>query len=414
MKDFFKDPILILIVLSILAVLTGFMSTAIAIIVFILTIFMIFFKDGVKSINRRSVLLFLLFYFMVVLYSSVGLGTLNSNTINYVLYTFVSYFSVLMISYHIKSISKKQISSLLVVFMVVLSFIIVGTTMVSFINPMAIRIYSFGENMPGSTYELEEMSMYRSMGMMNYSMAHAMSVVSMGFAVLICYSEKKWLKFVSGILLFLTVRLLFVMTITTAMLLSAIGVTLIFASYLSKGRTVLSVAFFLLIFVLFFFTGLVSSFLDYSQDTNTELYVKLFDLFSSAESGTGEGQAGFRQSLYFTSFRTFLHNPLFGGAVDDLSWRVVGRHSFFLDYLAFYGLFALLLFVSWWKENKTSSMLLSQKLRSCYYYSMIPFAGMAVLKAESVFVKMPFMTFVFLQLVFLFLNGQIRRNEEVK
>lgn len=411
MKELIKDPILILIVFSILAVSTSFFNTISAIVIYTITILMIVFKDGKKSINRKSIFLFISFYFIVVLYSITGFGTLSSDTANYVIYTFISYFSVLMISYYIKTINKKQIFSLLIVFIAVFSFCIIGTTLVSYIDPMAIRMYGFGEIMNASSFDVEEASRYRSMGMMNYAMAHAMSVVSMGLTALICYSEKKWLKVICGILLVLTIRLLFVMTITTAMLLAAVGVTLLFANYFSKGRTVLAVLLFVLVFILFFFTGIVSSFLDYSQNNNTEIYAKLSDLFFSAETGAVEGQAGYRQKLYLTSFNTFLHNPLFGGGVADGSRRIIGGHSFFLDYLAYYGLFALMLFSSWWKESKTNGVFLPSKLKSCYYFSLIPLIGMVVLKAESVFIKMPFMALVFIQIVFLFLDMQIKDKQ---
>ena len=127
-------------------------------------------------------------------------------------------------------------------------------------------------------------------------------------------------------------------------------------------------------------------------------------MYSFIETGTGEGQVGYRQELYTASFNTFLHNPLFGWGVDNGSRRIIGEHSFLLDYLAYYGLFALLFFAAWWKDYQISGAIISKHLRLSYYYSFIPVVGLVSLKGHSVCFSLPFFSLLFLQIVFLYLD----------
>lgn len=402
MKEVFKDPILFLIALSIAAECTSLVTPIISALVFTITIVLIFLRDGIKPFWSRSVALFLSFAAIVILYSAFEKGTLSNETLRMRLFSFVSIFSVFIISNHIKTLNNGQVRSLMVVSIVALLFSVVGTTFVSFINPMAIRMYGFGEV---EGFEIDIASRYRAMGMMSYPLAHAMPMVAMAFSVLFCFSKNKYLKILSLVILVLILRLLFIMTITTALLLTVIGVTLVFASYFSRGRTVVALFIVVGILALFFLTGISSIFLDFSNRTNVDIAAKLTDTFTAVQTGIGEGQFGYRIELYKASFRTFLSNPLFGWGSDNGSRRFIGEHSYVLDYLAYYGLFALLLFGSWWNEYKSLKSHLSRSLLNYYYYTFIPMGGMVVLKASSVCGTLPFMALIIMQLFFLYINS---------
>lgn len=402
MKELLKNPVLFFMALSIIVECTSLGNANITALVFIVTSVSIFLKDGVKPFKRRSLLLYLGFVAIVLIYAGFGKGTLSSVTFKTRFFFFITMFSVFMMSYHVKTLNSKQINGLFKVAIIALCYSIIGTTRVSFIETRAIRAYGgFGEVVGD---EMELASQYSSIGMMSYSLAHAMSVVAVGLSVLILLSKSKWLKIIAAVMLLLTIRLLFVMTITTALLLAVFGVAVVFANYLSKGRTFVTIVLTVLIAAVFFMTGLSASVLDFSEGVNVQLYRKLADAFASVELGTGEGQAGYRQELYAASVRTFFSNPLFGWGSDKGSHLIIGNHSYFFDYLAYFGVFALLFFVAWWKEYKSMNQFVIKKYRSYYYFSFIPVVGLVAMKGASVCGSLPFMSLVLIQVIFRFLT----------
>lgn len=405
MKASLKDIVLYSISLSILAVSTSLFGTVPTVIILLATVFLIINKDGFGSFHRRSMLYLWLFYVIVVVYAAFGRGALNTITLKMELFASITMFSVFFLSYHLKRINNDQIRFLLVVFLIAVSFSAIATSYVGMINPMALREYGFGEILDA---DIEEASQYHSMGMMSYSMAHAMSVVCMGLSALFCYSSNKPLKIVSLLLLVVIIRVLFIMTITTALMLTVIGVIFIFATFFSKGNVALSIVIVSLVVFVFFGLGYSSDFLDFSQDKNADITRKIGDAFSYVEIGAGGSQAAYRLELYNVSLRTFFRNPFLGMGIDNGSRKVIGDHSYLFDYLAYYGLSALLLFGAWWKEYTVLASSLSQRLKSCYYFSFIPVLGLFTLKARSVCSVLPFFSLVFLQIVYLYLNHEIK------
>lgn len=402
MKISLRDPSLLLFSLYIFTIATSLIGGVVSAMVYFVTALFILYKDGLRPFHSKPLLLLLLFYLVVLVYSAFGRGTLNSLSFKTELYSIIAIISCFIFSFHIKRFRLTEIRILFYVFLICILFSVIATTYVGFINPMAIRQYGFGSV---EDAEMAEAMMYQSLGMMSYSLAHSMSVVAMGLSTVVCYSRKRWLTVFSAVLLLLVLRLLFVMTITTALVLTCIGVSIIFASYLSKGRVVLSIFLVLLFMAVFFIAGFASLFLDYSQGINMNITAKLMDLYSFIETGTGEGQVGYRQELYTASFNTFLHNPLLGLGVDNGSRRIIGEHSFLLDYLAYYGLFAFLFFTAWWKDFQISGTKISKQLRLSYYYSFIPVVGLVSLKGHSVCFSLPFFSLLFLQIVFLYLDN---------
>ena len=405
MKITLRDPVLLLFSLSVFTISTSLIGGVVSAVVYLVTVLSILYKDGLKPFHGKPLLLLLLFYIVVIIYSAFGRGTLNSLSFKTELYAVISILSCFIFSFHLRKFKTDEIRVLFYVFLVCILFSVIATTYVGFINPMAIRQYGFGSL---DESEMSEAMMYQSLGMMSYSLAHSMSVVAMGLCAIICYSHKRWLKIFAFVFLLLVFRLLFIMTITTALVLTCIGVSLIFATYLSRGRVVLAISLVILFVAVFFFAGFASLFLDFSQGVNMNISAKLTDLFSYIETGAGEGQLGYRQELYSASFNTFLHNPLFGWGIDNGSRRVIGEHSFVLDYLAYYGLFAILFFAAWWKGFQIAGSNLSKRLRTSYYFSFIPVVGLLSLKGHSVCSSLPFFSLIFLQIVFFYLDNTNR------
>lgn len=406
MKEILKDPVLFFMGLSILVACTSVGSALITAAVFMITIVLILFKHNFKPLCSRSVALFLSFVAIAFIYAGFGKGSLNSASFRMRAFSFINMISVFVMSYHLKTLNSKQTAGLMKVAFVALLFSIIGTTTVSFIDPMAVRIYGFGDM---EDVDFEIANRYRSMGMMGYSLAHAFSVVAIGLSVLIFRAPQKWLKIISAVLLALTIRLLFIMTITTALLLAVIGVAIVFANYFSKGRVVVTISLTIVALVIFFLAGFATIFLDFSSNLNSEITKKLVDLFSLVETGVASGQTGYREELYMVSFKTFLSNPIFGWGSDNGSRQFIGEHSYMLDYLAYYGVFAALLFVSWYREYFQFTHNLPKKLKTDYLFSFIPVVGLCAMKGYSVCGSLPFMSLILVQLLFLYLNNSIKK-----
>lgn len=403
MKEILKDPVLFFMALSVVVSCTSLGNTVIIALIYVLTVFSIFFKDGIKPFKSKPFILYLIFVAIVLIYSAFEKGTLSAETFRMRLFSFISITSAFVISFHLKTLNQRQIRGLLIVTIVSLLFSVIGTTFVSFIDPMAIRSYGFGE-IEGSDIEITQR--YQSMGMMSYPLAHTMPSIAMALSVIFCFSRNKFLKVLSVILLVMIVRFLFIMIITTSMLLTVIGVTAIFAGRFSGGKTIMTFSIVVAMLAIFFTTGIVTLFLDFSDATNMEISAKLSDAFAFVQTGTGEGQMGYREELYRASFRTFLSNPLFGWGSDNGSRTYIGEHSYLLDYLAYFGVFAVLLFLSWWKEFKSLKAFIPRDLKSYYYYTFIPFVAMFATKAESVCGLMIYISFVVVQIVFLYVGNE--------
>ena len=219
MKEIFKDPVLFFIALSIVVTFTSIGNNITFALVNVLTALFVFHKDGTMCIKRKPFGLYMSFVAIVLVYSAFDRGTLNADTFRTRLFSFITISSAFFISYHLKTLNSNQIKGLLTVTIVSLLFSVIGTTIVSYIDPMAIRSYGFGE-IVGSEIELAKQ--YQSMGMMSYPLAHTMPLVAMALSILFCFSRSKFLKVLSVILLVMVVCILFIMTITTAMLLTTL------------------------------------------------------------------------------------------------------------------------------------------------------------------------------------------------
>lgn len=402
MKSLLKGPEVLLIALTCVVLLTNFLSTIPIIALLSLTSLAIIRKDGTKMFRQKSFRLLSFFYIIFLIYGLLGLGVLANGKFKPQLFSFVLIYSVFIISYHLRYLEWVQIKKLLYVSILAFSICVGITTFIATINPMAIRLCF--RDVEGA--EANEVSVYQSMGIMSYALAHSISVISVGLSVIFCYTNKKMLQFFSFCLLAAIIKLQFDMTITTALLLSVVGSLIVFVNKLAKGKIFVTFILLFIVLILFSSLSLVTGLLSFAEDSNTQIFHKLNDFFYSMETGTGQGQVDYRNELYITSLNSFLSNPMFGMGVDNGSRRVIGEHSFLLDYLAYYGLFALLYFGAWWAQYKSTFLIIAKKYRQIYLYSFLPVCMLVVSKASSVCVSMPFASLVFLQLVFLYIQNE--------
>lgn len=402
MKSLFKKTEVPLIALTCTVLLTNFLSTIPILILLLLTSTAILRKDGFKIFNSKSFKLLTYFYIIFIIYGMLGLGVLSNGKFKPHLFSFILVYSVFIISSHLRYLEWGQIKTLLYFSIIAFAICVGITAFIATINPMAIRLCF--RDVEGA--EEIEASVYRSMGIMSYELAHSISILSIGISALVCYAKKWLLRFFSICLLVVIIKLQFDMTITTALLLSIIGSLIVFVNKFANGKILITFIILFLVMVTFFSMGLITDFLSFAEDSNTVIFKKLNDLFESLMSGSGQGQVDYRDELYTTSLNTFLSNPILGMGIDNGSRKIIGEHSFFLDYLAYYGLFALLYFWAWWVQYKSTLLRKDNKYRQICLYSFLPIGMLVLLKASSVCISMPFASLVFLQIVFLYLQNE--------
>ena len=307
-------------------------------------------------------------------------------------------FSILVFSAFVVKLPDEGIRKAVraVVFSLLISA--VGTTLVSTVDPMALRYYGGGGG------EASVVSAYRMMGMMSYSQAHAVAVVIPPLMLLMVYVNKTANKILCAVLAFLLLRILFVMEVTTALIAAIIAsfVIMIFFKFKINLKRILCLCVILIAIALYSgILTLVWEILGSVEDV--DVAVKLAS-FSTFEGGEAEGDLGTRITLYTNSFMTFLSNPIFGWGTDNGSWTRIGEHSFLLDYLAYYGLFALLLFVGWYNEYKSLNGRLYGNNRTSYYYCLIPLVILIPLKSPFAYRDYLFISLVAVRIIFLYIS----------
>lgn len=401
MKGSASQVTFLLIAFVCFASLTNFLSTLPLLALFFITDIAIIHNCGNQIYRQKSFKLLTLFYVILLLYGLLEHGVLATGKYKPQIFSIVSMYTVYLVSNYISGLDSKKIRNLLWVSIFSFTICVAITSYISTIDPMAIRLtFRYAEE-----GDAAEADLYRSMGIMSYGLAHAISVISVGFSALFCYSNKRWLRIISICLWLLIIKLQFDFTITTALLLSVLGSLIIIVNKFAKGKTLVTLTVLMVLGMLFLSMGLASEILGFAEGANLQIFLKLDDFFFSLESGSGQGQMDYRDELYSVSFNTFLSNPIFGWGVDNGSRRVIGEHSFLLDYLAYYGIFALLYFGSWWTQYKKVLLQENNTFKQICLYSFLPVCLLVTLKASSVCVSMPFASLVFLPLVFTYLQN---------
>ena len=121
-----------------------------------------------------------------------------------------------------------------------------------------------------------------------------------------------------------------------------------------------------------------------------------------------DNQVNRRGNAYAKSWKAFIRNPLFGlaekhdkpGAINP-----AGDHSTIPDMLAYYGVFSLFLFASWWNEIKRIRWGLTGKLKFSFLICAFSIILMAFLKGGFHVTYMVF-TFLVLKIIFLYMETQ--------
>lgn len=393
MRIHLQTVILSFIALTIFLSLTNFVETVPYTIVLILTSITIVYKEGFKIFYKQSFILILLFYWIFLIYGLLDHGVLSFHY-NYIepIYTFISIFSFYIISTYLVRLNSIQVRFLLIASLFALFVSLLIGTYVATINPMAIR----------SSDDLT----INFIGLLTYSQAHSLSVISVGLCTLFCFTKKRMIRTMSFILWLFSIKLQFDMTITTALLLSVLCSVIVIVNRIYRKSKVIILVMFISLILLLMSSTFIIDMISRTESENIYLFQKINDLYISLSTGSTVGQVDYRNELYITSLNTFLSNPLFGWAKDNGSRTVIGEHSFFIDYLAYYGIFALLYFISWYKHYKLVVINRFPSYRSVCLYSFIPVIMLWILKASSVASALPFSSLIFINVIFSYLQNE--------
>lgn len=358
---------------AIVAAFTSFFSNEVKAILFLFAIIMdtAVNKEALKS---KPLLLLLVFYLISFFYVFV-LGRGHFSEIRNILLPYPMILMCFWMAPGLMKLNGKEARFVWYVFLICLVENLVVTTIIGRVNPLVIR-----QNFSDAD-SVDYMSMtqeYSRPGLLSYSSAHILSLLCT-FLVVFAFEVKKiWKKIMFLFMAVLAVYVMYLMTITTALLFGVLFMLTVVVLYLSKGKTKRFVVLFSILAILLFVTGgLTDVLLSSSQGENYEIAAKFNDLAETILTGESQGQVAGREIEYNLTWNAIAKNPFFGGAngPDD-----TGQHMLVFDYWAYYGIFCLFLFVGWWKEVKRMKMMLNRKMWNAYLICLMPIILMSFFK----------------------------------
>lgn len=297
-------------------------------------------------------------------------------------YNIISFFYAITICSCLKFLSKKQIRSLLLLFVILLLYTQIVTIIIVLSDPIAVRAYGYGGG--DDSFDKALAHSYRLRGMMSYGIGETFAFV---LPALLGYylneKEKDW--FIRTLLLLVVfggIVVQIMASLATSMLLSIIFCALVYIESLYRSHNIkntLSVIIVLVILIPIFFL------MNFSHEENEILSRKFDDITLSAESGHSEGQVSNRFYLYEQSLNVCLNNPLLGGGNipknrNARSVNDIGYHSAILDYWGLYGIFTLFLVFSWRKIIMDQLHILSKGATRYYKWSILSLLMLLLLK----------------------------------
>lgn len=393
-----------LIALSLFVGLTSYTSPLMNACIFILTAIVIHNGYTSKSFNLTEFKLFICFFLIQMIYSLFGYGEISSENYRGPIYQMISICCFISISQKIKYLSFKEINFLINIIFIAIGLSLTATFYVSTIDPTALRQYG------GGSFEESEASAatyYYRIGMMRYSLAHGMVGVGTGLAALVCFAERKWIRILSLILIIVLVRIYFDMVITTAFLSIMLTLSILIAYKYSKGSIPKAILLFAVAAFILVSSGVILNSVNLIQNSgNTTFSQKITDLIESIETGSKVGQMVDREYLHDISINSFRKNPVLGLAVDNGSRTEIGNHSFFYDNLAIYGIMFAVFLLAWWFSIKRLKNYVNKNYWYTYLLCLLPFCIMVINKSGDSIGSFLFVSIVFLQLVFVYLQKE--------
>lgn len=289
---------------------------------------------------------------------------------------YATMFTCTLIAPSILRLSNKDIKIIYYTFLIGLLVTLAATAVIVQFDPNAVRTLGFGNAEGESEKALADI--YSRVGMISYTMGHILPTVACVLAVQAMESKKKLIKVFLWVVILFSVYVMYSATITTALLSSVMSILLIIVYNISKGNPRRFIVLSLLAVVLLLMTGGLTGLLtEASQGSNNAINEKLKDIVSSIQEGSASGQLEGREDHWKITFNAIQKNPIFGGASGP---NDTGQHILFFDYWAWYGIFSLLLFFSWWGEIKRMKRVLSKNMWGKYLLCLLPVLLMVLTK----------------------------------
>ena len=372
-RGFSRNIYILTIAAAIVVAFTSFFSNETRALVFLLAIILDTYvnKTAIKSKPLQCLIVFYLISFFYVFALSRG----HFSEIRNILLPYPMMLMCFWVAPELTKLSIKEAKFIWFVFLICLVENLIVTTIIGQVDPRAVR-NSFQAD--ESELDIILMQTYSRLGVLSYQASHLLPLVCTTLVVIACEISLMRRKFVALFIAFLAVYAMYLMTITTALLLGVICMVAIFLFYFSKGNVRRFFVLFSLLAVLLLVTGGLTSLLfSSSQGGNSEIAEKLNDVAESIVSGKGQGQVEGRELEYNKTTNAIFRNPIFGGANGP---EDTGQHALFFDYWAYYGVFCLFLFVGWWKEVKRMKRMLNKKRWNAYLICLLPIVMLCFLK----------------------------------
>lgn len=330
-----------------------------------------------------------LFIFMGVIILSFTipftiLGHYTYNVSNYILLISVLFFPLLLklSFYEFSEKQKKIIFTSTVLVVVVTAF---TTIMGLELYPTATRMYAIGgeETLSSGANSSELISLYRRIGIGDYSIIYSLGVLFPVFIYLFKISKSRKMRIlyiVFSIVIFYSVFKASIVMILIAVFIST--VLMFFTKKIKHSIVFLIISYFLSVIIM---KPLLIDFLQFISNTFSETNIVAFKAETIKKSllyGASEGGLDTRGNLYMLSLKTFLQNPIIGaGGNGDF-----GGHSILLDFIAQYGLATTIPIIAILYSNyRKLCRILTGYSKFTYQVSFLSFLFILVTKGGATF-----------------------------
>lgn len=396
------------ITLAIIAAFTSFFSNEAKAILFLFAIIMDAFVNKYTALKSSPLWLLLVFYFISFFYVFV-LGRGHFMEMRNILLSYSLMLMCFWIAPGLTRLDKSEAAFIWNVFLVCLVENLIATAIIGRTSPWIIR-YSFSVGATEADNPITQA--YSQLGLLSYQSAHLLATLCAFFVVIAFEVKKFWKKVWILFMALLAVYVMYLMTITTSLLLGITIMAAVTIFYISKGNRVRFIVSFTLLGTILISTGTLTNWLFLSsQSENYELAEKLNDVGESIASGRAQGQMASRESENDLTWVAIARNPILGGAHGP---EDTGLHALVFDYWAWYGVFSLLLFVGWWKEVKRMKRILDRKKWHLYLLCLLPIIILCFLKGPVFLPGYIFATIVILRVGLLALESEAEHNNMLK
>lgn len=308
--------------------------------VYLLILFIVSSPKLLSTISRDKLLLFMVVLILGFIIPFTILGHYTYNVSNYILIISVLFFPLLL-KLSLFEFSEKQKKIIFIITILIL--VITGFTTIMGLElfPNATRMYAIGgeDTISSGANSSEAISLYRRIGIGDYSIIYSFGVLFPVFIYLFKISKNKKMRilyvFFSTVIFYAVFKASIVM-ILIAVLLSTI--VMMFTRKIKHSIVFLIIFYFLSVITL---KPLLIDFFQFISNTFSETNIvayKAETIKNSLLHGASEGGLDIRGNLYLRSFKTFLQNPIIGAGGNG----EFGGHSILLDFLAQYGLVTII------------------------------------------------------------------------